>query len=169
MKFADLLEQEPSFNVEKLEPIKPEPPKEEVQPIIKKEKVEPVDVDREVYLEFNKQMLGILADVNKIMLLASKRKIGVNLVKALWDLSGKVLAYRKFLSNKNIVTQGGTAQRIMRNQRKFQQLVVSQFIPFISIDKLMNAEFVNQFNKKPEFLAQASFSKFQLKLTVASL
>lgn len=148
MKFADLLEQEPSFNVEKLEPIKPEPPKEEVQPIIKKEKVEPVDVDREVYLEFNKQMLGILADVNKIMLLASKRKIGVNLVKALWDLSVKVLAYRKFLSNKNIVTQGGTAQRIMRNQRKFQQLVVSQFIPFISIDKLMNAEFVNQFNKK---------------------
>jgi len=90
MKFADLLEQEPSFNVEKLEPIKPEPPKEEVQPIIKKEKVEPVDVDREVYLEFNKQMLGILADINKIMLLASKRKIGVNLVKSLWDLSAKI-------------------------------------------------------------------------------
>lgn len=148
MKFADLLEQEPSFNVEKLEPIKPEPPKEEVVPVVKKEKVEPIDVDREVYLEFNKQMIGIMADINKIMLLASKRKIGTNLVKALWDLSVKVLAYRKFLSNKNIITQGGTAQRIMRNQRKFQQLIISQYVPFISIDKTMNSEFLNEFNKK---------------------
>jgi len=148
MKFADLLEQEPSFDVEKLDVVKKIEPEKVEQPIVKKEKVEPVDADREVYLEFNKRMLGIMADVNKIMLLASKRKIGTNLVKALWDLSVKVLAYRKFLSNKNIITQGGTAQRIMRNQRKFQQLIISQFIPFISVDKLMNSEFVNEFNKK---------------------
>ena len=148
MKFADLLEQEPSFDVEKLDVVKKIEPEKVEQPIVKKEKVEPVDADREVYLEFNKRMLGIMADVNKIMLLASKRKIGTNLVKALWDLSVKVLAYRKFLSNKNIVTQGGTAQRIIRNQRKFQQLIISQFIPFISVDKLMNSEFVNEFNKK---------------------
>lgn len=148
MKFADLLEPTPSFNVEKLEVIKEAEPEVVEQPIVRKEKVEAVDVDREVYLEFNKRMIAIMADVNKIMMLASKRKIGTNLVKALWDLSVKVLAYRKFLSNKNIVTQGGTAQRIMRNQRKFQQLIISQFIPFISIDRTMSAEFINEFNKK---------------------
>jgi len=149
MKFSDLLEPE---ELREAEPeIKKEGVPTNVNDVVKKKEnvKEPIDVDREVYLEFNKRILRILKDVDKIMFLASKRRIGVNLLKALFDLSADVLEYRKFLSNKNQLVNGGTASRMFRNERKFSQLILSQFIPFLSgNDKTLKAELLNEWNKK---------------------
>lgn len=149
MKFSDLLdpvETKLEIPIEKKKEIKEE---DITQPIIKKEKEVKEDADRVVYVEFHNKVLEILKHVDKIIFLASKRKIGMNLLKALLDLSVAVVAYRKYLSNKNFLTTGGTAQRILKNQRKFKQLIVSQFIPFLGgSDRTLTAEFLNSWNKK---------------------
>lgn len=148
MKFSDLLEPvEPKLKipVEKKEVVK----EAEIVPVEKKVKEEKVDLDRAIYVEFHNKILEILKAVDKIIFLASKRKIGMNLLKALMDLSVAVIAYRKYLSNRNFLTSGGTAQRILRNERKFNQLIVSQFIPFLGgNDRTLTAEFLNKWNEK---------------------
>lgn len=145
MKFADLLDDEP---------VRFDPPKViKEEPIIQQTPVKTVtpkiDLDRPIYVDFNNHMLAILKDVDTIMLLASKRKIGINLIKALFNLSVHVLEYRKLLSNKSSLVSGGTAQRMYRNRQKFSQIISGQFIPFLGgNDKSLTVEFLNEWNKK---------------------
>lgn len=102
---------------------------------IKKSAVEDLDKYNQDLESFQGMILDLIGDVNDLLMLAYRGKVGKNIVPNLTKISNKVLEYRKNMNNTNLILNAQDRQSMLFVNKKIDNLMKSVVVPMITKDE----------------------------------